>query len=241
MPEEILEQKTNEKPAQTWVYDAKATQKVKISENVFAVMKAYEDDLAQQFEDDLNCWLNANRDIDEADEKLQRAKAEEILRLDNSLFDSLCTTIEGETLPPNWKDEITAEDKSNIVSRLTYIKILKERKEFSVFAKTLKIPIRLIFNGKYVEVEIEIRKQTPADSANYKLIRTKRFKVVKKATQGKDAIIGFQSVRKEKSELFQEMFISQQGFKDSDISKLFQETIIDWVFSNQLNEVDEGK
>ncbi len=237
MPEEtenvvIREEKPQVEKA--WVYDATATQEIKIGENSFAVMSAYTDESAQEYEDKLNEFINENQKLQKADdEAVSLASIEKALLLDGNKFDELCETIKGETLPPNWKDDIAIEDKQKILQVLTQSKI---KKVSSIFSKQLIFEILLTFNGKWVKCKIWLRKQTIADSSSFVNIKSQRWTLVEKGEPDRYAI---KSLRKLKCELFKEMFISQDGFCNNDIPKRIQETIIDNAFSSVITT--EGK
>ncbi len=241
---EVIEKETS---SEKWVFDATATQKIKIGDGVFAVLNAYTDTRAAKYEADLDERINFTQHIKLTtdDAKLEQIKL--ALELDSNLFDELCTTIEGETLPENWRSEIAVEDKAQILKTLTFVKILRDKITNSIFGKTNNIPVQLTFNGKFIEVECCLRKQTIEDSSSFNFIKSKRLKKVSAATKKTEAIYHLRSLRKDKCELFDTMFISQTGFKNGFVPAMVKEEIINYVFSSSVadapepDEVDEGK
>lgn len=214
----------------TWTVDITAEQRLSLGGGMFAVMNTYPDTHWKMRRDEFWKYINS-LNLDEDSEAANLEKFKHNFEQDYELFKILCKTIDGVELPENWKNEFAPEDARKLVTMITNFVIDEDTRKFNPFAKEITVPTACLFNGKPAKQIHTLKRQTIDLSSRYSHIKSKQLKYDE--TLERNLVI---PQEESKAELYDEMFISQTGFKDGNIPVRVKAMVIDWVFAPSIPE-----
>lgn len=215
------------------IYDADATQKIPIDEGVYAVVKPYSDERYEQYRTAFVKAINEMTKRGET-ERFEEAEVKQAIEMDCELCDELLENIEGyPDLPGDWKQEISAEDKLELIRKALHFVIDEDARKFSLGA-TMTIPTACFFNGKVARQKHNLRRKTIDDSSRYALLKSKEFKVSEAKRLGKNHAVEFTPQDEAKVRLYDEMLQSIEGFRNDKVPSRVKILVIDYVFAASI-------
>ncbi|KAK0039550.1 hypothetical protein Bpfe_031035 [Biomphalaria pfeifferi] len=220
------------------IYDVEATQRIKVDDEVIAVIKPYSDERYLKFRDELtkkiNEYLKNNKKADLTDEVSELEIKESIL-LNQELADELIDSLENvEDLPADWKSLISYEDKIQLLETAHRFVIDEDNKKFSL--KEINVPTACFFNGKAVRQNHKLRPKSIDDSSKYAWITSKELKVTQTGRLEKEKTVEFFSQDEKKAELYDSMLIKAENFKNDKVPLKVKVLVIDYVFASTVNQ-----
>ena len=222
------------------IYDAEARNRFEFS--VLEGMKRYE--TAHVFEplsdDRYMQWQREFKIKGNEDDVNEEAREASVRLWDDLIFDVANIDFPEDTdfrqwIPP--MEKVEAVNAYLAVAIADNIEDETSKRTFGDDLKTIKVPTETFFNGEIATQVHELRPASLELEKKYSRIQGKRFKQEKiGGLRKKKAKIEFIPQDEKIGELYDEMFVSQEGFAGGKIPLRFKTTVIHHLFVEKLDQ-----